>query len=89
MFAKTELNLKNATNAIAVKMYVHNKLGNQLSMLADEKGMIDVDFLEDITKEEMKKLGSIIIPAIGTSYKLNEVDVHNLFAKIREMGDKE
>lgn len=78
-----------ATNAIAVKMYVHNKLGNQLSMLADEKGMIDVDFLEDITKEEMKKLGSIIIPAIGTSYKLNEVDVHNLFAKIREMGDKE
>ena len=52
MFAKTELNLKNATNAIAVKMYVHNKLGNQLSMLADEKGMIDVDFLEDITKEE-------------------------------------
>lgn len=89
MFAKTELNLKNATNAIAVKMYVHNKLGNQLSILADEKGMIDVDFLEDITKEEMKKLGSIIIPAIGTSYKLNEVDVHNLFAKIREMGDKE
>ena len=88
MFTKTELNLKNATNAIAVKMYVHNKLGNQLSMLADEKGMIDVDFLEDITKEEMKKLGSIIIPAIGTTYKLNEQDVQNLFAKARSLGEQ-
>lgn len=49
--------------------------------------MIDVDFLEQTVLEEVKKLGSIMIPAIGTSYKLNEQDVQNLFAKIRSLGE--
>lgn len=87
MFSKTELNIKNATNAIVVKMFIHNKVEKQLAMFANDEGLIDVDFLEETTKEELKKLGSVVIPAIGTSYKISETDVHNLFAKIRKLGE--
>lgn len=43
--------------------------------------------LEKTVNEEVKKMGSIIIPAIGTTYKLNEQDVQNLFAKARSLGE--
>lgn len=85
MFAKTELNLRNAINAIGAKMMMHNKFAQFLPMIANEQGLIDIDFLEATVNEQMKKLGSFIIPAIGTSYKLTEADVQNLFAKIRAM----
>lgn len=87
MFAKTELNFKNALNAIAAKMMVHNKLGQFVPLLGNEQGMIDVDKLEEIVKEETDKLGSLVIPAIGTSYKLDNADLHNFFAKIRKLGE--
>lgn len=87
MFSKTELNLRNAVNAIGAKVIMHNKVGQFLPMLENEKGLIDVDFLEGVVQEEVKKMGSIIIPAIGTTYKLNEQDVQNLFAKVRTLGE--
>lgn len=87
MFSKTELNLKNAINAIGAKVMMHNKVGQFLPFLANEQGMIDVDFLEKTVLEEVKKMGSIMIPAIGTTYKLNEQDVQNLFAKVRILGE--
>ena len=87
MFSKTELNLRNAVNAIGAKVMMHNKVGQFLPLLENEKGMIDIDFLEKTVNEEVKKMGSIIIPAIGTTYKLNEQDVQNLFAKARSLGE--
>lgn len=87
MFSKTELNLKNAINAIGAKVMMHNKVGQFLPFLANEQGLIDVDFLEQTVLEEVKKMGSIMIPAIGTTYKLNEQDVQNLFGKIRSLGE--
>lgn len=87
MFSKTELNLKNAINAIGAKVMMHNKVGQFLPLLANDQGMIDVDFLEQTVLEEVKKMGSIMIPAIGTTYKLKEQDIQNLFAKVRILGE--
>lgn len=87
MFSKTELNLKNAINAVGAKMMVHNKLGQYLPLLANEQGLIDVDFLEEAVSEQVKKMGSIVVPAVGTSYKLNEDDIKAFFGKVRRLGD--
>lgn len=87
MFSKTELNLKNALNAIAAKMMLHNKIGEFFPLIGDEQGLIDVDLFENIVKQEIDKLGSVVVPAIGTSYKLDAADIQNLFAKIRKLGE--
>ena len=56
-------------------------------MLKDSDGLIDIDLLESTIMPEVRRLGLIEIPAIGTKYRFKEDDFIILFNKIKEKAN--
>ena len=84
VFNNFEFNITNITNKIISKLAINRYMDSIANMLVDDQGMINVDELEAIIMPEVRRLGIIEIPAIGTKYRFKEDDFIILFNKIKE-----
>ena len=82
-----DFNITNVTNKIISKLAVNKYIHTIADMLKDNEGLIDIDELENAIMPEIKRLGVIEIPGIGTKYRLREDDFHILFNKIKEKAN--
>lgn len=84
VFNNFEFNITNITNKIISKLAINRYMDSIANMLVDDQGMINVDELEATIMPEVRRLGIIEIPAIGTKYRFKEDDFIILFNKIKE-----
>ena len=82
-----DFNITNVTNKIISKLSINKYIHTIADMLKDNEGLIDIDELENAIMPEIKRLGVIEIPGIGTKYRLREDDFHILFNKIKEKAN--
>lgn len=86
-FNNFDFNITNVTNKIISKLAINKYIHTIADMLKDEDGMINVDELEATIMPEIRRLGLIEIPGIGTKYRLREDDFVILFNKIKEKAN--
>lgn len=84
LFNNFEFNITNITNKIISKLAINRYMDSIANMLVDENGLINVDELESTIMPEVRRLGIIEIPGIGTKYRFKEDDFIILFNKIKE-----
>ena len=86
-FNNFDFNITNVTNKLISKLAINKYIHTIADMLKDEDGMINVDELEATIMPEIKRLGIIEIPGLGTKYRLREEDFIVLFNKIKEKSN--
>ena len=84
IFNTFDFNITNITNKVISKLAINKYIGTIGDMLKDDEGFINVDELEATVMPEIRRLGIVEIPAIGTKYRLREDDFNILFNKIKE-----
>lgn len=87
LFNNFDFNITNITNKVISKLAINKYIDSIADMLKDNEGLIDVDMLETTIMPEIKRLGVIEIPAIGTKYRFREDDFIILFNKIKEKAN--
>lgn len=87
LFNNFDFNITNITNKVISKLAINKYMDSIADMLKDNEGLIDVDMLETTIMPEIKRLGVIEIPAIGTKYRFREDDFIILFNKIKEKAN--
>lgn len=87
LFNNFDFNITNITNKVISKLAINKYMDSIADMLKDNEGFIDVDMLETTIMPEIKRLGVIEIPAIGTKYRFREDDFIILFNKIKEKAN--
>ena len=87
VFNSFQFNTINVINKIGAKFKLEQMMTPVVNMLGDDKGMIDVVKLEEYAMPELKKLGMVEIPAIGTRYTFKEQDFINFFNKLKEKAN--
>lgn len=87
IFGGFKFNTINALNKIGVTLAARKAVKKFCALVGDENGVVDVDELEGVVMPEVRKLGVVEIPAIGTKYTFNENDFIKLFAKIKEKAN--
>lgn len=89
VFNGLQFNTVNVLNKIGAKIKAKQFIKPIVDALGDEKGMIDITMLEDMAMPELRKLGSIEVPAMGTKYTFKESDFINFFNKLKEKSNDE
>ncbi|MBR3490250.1 MAG: hypothetical protein IKH36_02045 [Bacilli bacterium] len=87
LFNNFDFNITNITNKVISKLTINKYIDSIADMLKDNEGLIDIDMLESTIMPEIKRLGVIEIPAIGTKYRFREDDFIILFNKIKEKAN--
>lgn len=87
LFNQFDFNITNITNKIISKLAINKYMDSIADMLKDSEGFINVDDLENTIMPEIKRLGIIEIPGIGTKYRFKEDDFIILFNKIKEKAN--
>ena len=87
LFNNFDFNITNITNKVISKLAINKYMDSIADMLKDNEGLIDIDMLETTIMPEIKRLGVIEIPAIGTKYRFREDDFIILFNKIKEKAN--
>lgn len=87
LFNNFDFNITNITNKVIIKLAINKYIDSIADMLKDSDGLIDIDMLESTIMPEVKRLGLIEIPAIGTKYRFKEDDFIILFNKIKEKAN--
>lgn len=89
VFNSFQFNTINVINKIGAKFKAQQMIAPIVQMLGDENGLIDIVKLEEYAMPELKKLGSIEVPAMGTKYTFKESDFINFFNKLKEKSNDE
>ena len=87
LFNQFDFNITNITNKIISKLAINKYMDSIADMLKDNEDLINVDDLENTIMPEVRRLGIIEIPGIGTKYRFKEDDFIILFNKIKEKAN--
>lgn len=87
LFNQFDFNITNITNKIISKLAINRYMDSIADMLKDADGLINIDELENTIMPEVRRLGIIEIPGIGTKYRFKEDDFIILFNKIKEKAN--
>lgn len=87
LFNQFDFNITNITNKIISKLAINKYMDSIVDMLKDNEGLINIDDLENTIMPEVRRLGIIEIPGIGTKYRFKEDDFIILFNKIKEKAN--
>lgn len=79
-------NTINVLNKIGAKLKAKQAICAICKMIGDDQHILDIDQIESVVMPEVRKLGVIEVPGIGTKYTFNENDFIKLFAKMKERG---
>lgn len=89
LFNTFQFNAINVLNKIGAKVKAKQMIKPLVDTLGDADGKIDVLMLEELAMPEIRKLGNVDIPAMGTKYIFKESDFINFFNKLKEKSNVE